>query len=111
MRLRASRRLPARFPTCVESPEGEIDVVIVDVTDLGAKADGLGGLAPGTACHLRILSDSVPATVRWSAGGAAGLIFGRKLTPQQLDVVRHRRTPRAGFERPARRQHGFTEMR
>ena len=111
MRLRVSRRLPARFPTKVEGPAGEIDVVVVDVTDLGAKADGLGCLPPGTSCRLRILSDSIPATVRWSAGGAAGLSFERKLTPRQLDVVRHRRTPRREDDRTARRSHGFTELR
>ena len=112
MRLRASRRLPVRFPTRVEGPEGAIEVVVVDVTDLGAKIDGLGCLTPGTSCALRILSDSVPATVRWSAGGAAGLLFGRALTARQLDVVRHSRTVRRGAQQPAgRRQHGFTELR
>ncbi len=111
MRLRSDRRLPCRFPATIEGPQGAIDVVIVDVTKAGAKADGLGGLPPGTACRLRILGETVPAVVRWSAGGSAGLIFERPLTPRQLDVVRHRRTPRPDAARPARRAHGFTELR
>ena len=111
MRLRVNRRLPCRFPTKVEGPQGEIEVVIADVTEAGAKADGLTGLPPGTTCRLRILSEAVPAVVRWSAGGSAGLIFDRPLTPRQLDVVRHRRTPRAEAGRGARRTHGFTELR
>lgn len=111
MQLRSTRRLPTRFPTRVESPQGEIEVVIVDVTELGAKADGLGVLPAGTECGLRILSETVAATVRWSAGGAAGLAFAQKLTPRQLDVVRHRRTPRPDEGRQPRRSHGFTELR
>ena len=114
MRLRASRRLPCRFPTRVEGPQGEIEVVVVDVTDLGAKIDGLVGLPPGASCRLRILNDAVPAVVRWCAGGSAGVTFERPLTPRQLDVVRHRRTVRADAERgghTARHTHGFTELR
>lgn len=110
MKLRATRRLPSRFPTHVEGPQGEVEVVIVDVTELGAKADGLGCLPPGTACRLRILNESVPAIVRWSAGNAAGIAFEQKLTPRQLDVVRHRRTPRPDPGRQPRRSHGFTEL-
>ena len=52
----------------------------MDVTDSGAKADGLTGLPPGTACRLMILNEAVPSVVRWSAGGSAGLIFERALT-------------------------------
>lgn len=111
MQLRSTRRLPTRFPTRVASPLGEIEVVIVDITEMGAKADGLGALPAGTECGLRILNETVPATVRWSAGGAAGLAFAERLTPRQLDVVRHRRTPRPEVGRQARRTHGFTELR
>lgn len=111
MQLRSTRRLPTRFPTRVESPLGEIEVVIVDVTELGAKADGLGMLPAGTKCRLHILSETVTATVRWTAGGATGLAFAQELTPRQLDVVRHRRTPRFDAARQLRRSHGFTELR
>ena len=111
MQLRANRRLPARFPTRAETPQGEVEIVIVDVTELGAKVDGLGGVAPGTPCRLRILNEAVAAVVRWTAGDAAGLLFEQKLTPRQLDVVRHRRTPRPDMGRAPRRSHGFTELR
>ena len=111
MRLRSIRRLPCRFPARVEGPQGEIEVVIVDVTEAGAKADGLTGLPPGTPCRLRILNEAVPGVVRWAAAGSAGLIFDRPLTPRQLDVVRHRRTSRREHVRGARRTHGFTELR
>ena len=111
MQLRASRRLPTRFPTQVDTALGSVEVVIVDVTDLGAKADGLGGVPPGTECRLHILSETVAGVVRWAAGGAAGIGFKEKLTPRQLDVVRHRRTARADPGRQPRRSHGFTELR
>ena len=111
MRLRANRRLPTRFATRVESALGDVEVVITDVTELGARAEGLGRLPPGTACRLGILSESVPAVVRWSAGDAAGIAFERKLTARQLDVVRHRSTVRPEQGRQVRRSHGFTELR
>lgn len=111
MQLRSSRRIPTRFPTRVDTPGGPVEVVIVDVTDLGAKADGLGHAAPGTECRLHILSEAIPCVVRWAAGGAAGIAFRQKLTARQLDVIRHRRTPRADTSRQPRRSHGFTELR
>ena len=111
MQLRSNRRIPTRFPTRLDTPEGAAEIVIVDVTDLGAKADGLTGVAPGTECRLHILSDVVPGVIRWSAGGAVGIGFAQKLTPRQLDVVRHRRTPRPETGRQPRRSHGFTELR
>lgn len=111
MQLRSTRRIPTRFNTRVDTPEGTVEVVIVDVTELGAKADGLGHVPPGTACRLHILGDVLPGVVRWAAGDSAGLGFAAKLTPRQLDVVRHRRTARAEAGRRSRRAHGFTELR
>ena len=112
MRLRATRRIPTRFATRVEGAFGGVDVVVTDVTEMGAKADGLGRVPPGTACGLRILNDVVRGVVRWNAGDAAGILFDSKLTPRQLDVVRHRTTARQDAERPqTRRSHGFTELR
>lgn len=113
MKLRSTRRIPTRFQCRADTPDGTVEVVVVDVTELGAKVDGLGHLSPGTPCRLHILSDVVPGIVRWAAGGSVGVGFAEKLTPRQLDVVRHRRTPRVepGRQRRGRTTHGFTELR
>ena len=111
MQLRSTRRIPTRFKTRVDTPGGPVEVVIVDVTELGAKADGLGHLPPGTECRLHVLSEEVRGVVRWAAGEAAAIGFATKLTPRQLDVMRHRRTARPEHGRPRRRAHGFTELR
>lgn len=111
MRLRAQRRLPTRFPTAVHADGERLDVVVIDITESGAKIDGLGGLTPSASCELNVLSDTIPCTVRWTAGSSAGVTFGRKLTPHQLDVIRHRRTPRKDQGPKPRAGHGFRELR
>ena len=111
MQLRSTRRIPTRFRTRVTTADETVEVTVVDVTELGAKADGLGRVPPGTPCQMHILGDSIEGIVRWAAGGSAGIGFAEKLTPRQLDVVRHRRTPRPETGRQRRGVHGFTELR
>jgi hypothetical protein len=113
MKLRTTRRIPTRFRTRLDTEDRSSHVVVVDVTELGAKADGLADVAPGTECRLHVMNEAVPGIVRWAAAGSVGIAFAQPLTPRQIDVVRHRRTPREEGERPRRGRttHGFTEMR
>jgi hypothetical protein len=109
MNRRTARRIATRFRTRLDTADGSSHVVVVDVIEFGARADGLAGVAPGTGCLLHVMDEAVPAVVRWAAAGSVGMAFVTPLCPRQIDVVRHRRP--FARRRVGRATHDLTQTR
>ena len=82
------RRYVCRFDVEMSVPEGVRDACILDVTEKGARVEGLVGLTKGEAVRFEVLGQPVSARVAWRRGEVTGLIFDAPITPRQLDTVR-----------------------
>ena len=83
-----SRRYVCRFDTEMTSSLGAHQARILDVTEKGARVEGLRDLTKGAALRFEILGQTVSAKVAWRRGQVTGVIFDAPLTPRQLDTVR-----------------------
>ena len=107
------RRIPCQHPVKISTPGGRTSQAIIrNVHPEGAKLEGLENVEVGDTCTLTIDAIPVPAVVRWTGDGAAGVQFQRKLMPRQFELVSHIVKSSPGAARRQRRQDwGYAQLR
>lgn len=102
-------RFPNAAPVFVSGADFKTEVLLVDLTNRGAKLLGLCALPFGTVVTLRKDDEAIDATVRWSRTGLTGLEFDVMLGPKFTELMRRfRGVSRRGARRVG--SFGFSEL-
>ncbi len=102
------RRMPCRFWIKATMPGGEAEGTIIDVTERGARVEGISHLARGDLIRFNVLQIPVEAVVMWQSDPLTGIAFRQPLNQRQLDAIRKPVT--VGARKQTRTVHTFTEL-